>query len=123
MRKITMICDWCKSTISTVNVSSNSIYVVPINCIQSFTANRRFEVCSDECSSLIIHDMDNDKENLMAVREDREYLYQQLDDIDTLFDATKSGDKILLMRIKALHNNRHRIATTDGYTVKWNNDK
>lgn len=56
---------------------------------------------------------------LKTAHEDREFLFQLLDDIDTMDDAAKGDDGAFRAQVRRIHKKRFERATTDGYVVKW----
>jgi len=50
------------------------------------------------------------------------FLWDLLDDIDTLDDACKDDDAMFRRSVRKLHKRRWEISTSDGYTVTFTGD-
>lgn len=57
-----------------------------------------------------------------AAQEDRSFLWQLLDDIDTIDDAAKDNDKRFRDMVRAVQQRRFEISRSDGYTVSFTRD-
>lgn len=58
-----------------------------------------------------------------AVRSDREYLWQLLDDISSMDDLCKGNDAAYRKNVRRIAEKRHNVAfSEDGYTLVWVRD-
>jgi len=53
------------------------------------------------------------------MREIAEFLFQRLDDIDTLYDACKGNKEAFYAQVARIHPRRFEVADTDGYSLTF----
>jgi hypothetical protein len=55
----------------------------------------------------------------LPIEKKAEYLFDLLDNIDTVGDMVKADDKAYREAVEAIHKMRFRVATTDGHEIFW----
>ena len=58
----------------------------------------------------------------MEMKQQRQFLWDLLDNIDTLDDACKDDDAAFRNLTREQQQRRFEISTSDGYTVQFNGD-
>lgn len=83
----------------------------------TYCANCRTEL-SDYLAAQRAHIRDLEAQ-VREAREDREFLWDRLDDIDSLDDMAKDDDKAFRVHARKLQQMRFERATSDGYNLTW----
>ncbi len=77
---------------------------------------------SDECIDMLIAEAGNvtsDEVPLLLQAAAAKFLWQLLDDVDSLDDSCRDDDKLFRERARALQKRRFEVGDSDGYEVIW----
>ena len=59
----------------------------------------------------------SEEQEVKRLRDDVDFLWSLLDDIDTASDIAKADDKLYRAMVEAMQNRRHERVTSDGYSL------